>query len=287
MFRKRQPVTVRSQAEADSVRQKWKTQDIIAVIRLLTARVAKLSSSSNLGPRGKPGFDGVDGKQGPKGDPGPPGVDGIDGVDGTDGIDGKQGPKGERGPKGNPGPKGEPGERGSKGVGANGADGKRGPKGDQGEKGWAPILSLEKDGSARVLKIDDWTGGEGDKPAAGEYIGPDGLVPDIADAVDVRGEPGKQGLPGFGSQGPRGPKGESGTSRIRELNAASVQISDVPLGEVQAIKVLSGQLSLYANDAGVLKSIAFVVVTATVGPLRYFASRYFKSKFSYGFGGAR
>jgi hypothetical protein len=43
------------------------------------------------------------------------------------------------------------------------------------------------------LRVVDWVGGEGSKPATGDYIGPSGLVSNIASAVDIRGA---QGLTG-------------------------------------------------------------------------------------------
>ena len=66
------------------------------------------------------------------------------------------------------------------------------PKGDTGDDGWSPILVLESDGDRRVLKIDDWTGGDGTKPGTG-YIGSSGIVQDKASAVDVRGSIGLTG----------------------------------------------------------------------------------------------
>jgi len=63
----------------------------------------------------------------------------------------------------------------------------------RGEKGWAPVLNIVIDGARRVLQVDDWTGGEGTKPATGDYIGATGLVSDIALAVDIRGEQGPSG----------------------------------------------------------------------------------------------
>lgn len=56
-----------------------------------------------------------------------------------------------------------------------------------GQKGWSPILSVIIDGDRRVLQVFDWTGGEGEMPEAGMYIGPYGFVSDIALAIDIRG----------------------------------------------------------------------------------------------------
>jgi len=78
-----------------------------------------------------------------------------------------------------------------------------GPAG-AGDKGWSPILAivtdavnLDGDGnSRRVHRIVDWVGGEGTKPATGDYLGPAGPVSDIASAVNIRGA---AGAPGSGS----------------------------------------------------------------------------------------
>lgn len=76
------------------------------------------------------------------------------------------------------------------------------PKGDDGtdgtdgDNGWSPALAVITDNARRVLQVADWAGGEGTKPAAGDYIGPTGLTPTLASAVDIRGP---QGAPGSGS----------------------------------------------------------------------------------------
>lgn len=75
-------------------------------------------------------------------------------------------------------------------VARAGIRGLTGPQGPQGDGGWSPILAVVSDGARRVYQVIDWTGGEGTKPATGSYIGPTGLVADIASAVDVRGDPG-------------------------------------------------------------------------------------------------
>lgn len=62
--------------------------------------------------------------------------------------------------------------------------------GDDGEKGWSPVLAVAIDGDRRVFQISDWTGGQGTKPATGQYIGVAGLTSTIADAVNVRGPEG-------------------------------------------------------------------------------------------------
>lgn len=95
------------------------------------------------------------------------------------GSPGPQGVQGEQGPKGD---KGDPGEKGDKGD-----------KGDTGDKGWSPVFAIVADGDRRVLQVEDWVGGEGTPPEAGDYVGADGLVEDINDAVDIRGPKGQDG----------------------------------------------------------------------------------------------
>lgn len=64
----------------------------------------------------------------------------------------------------------------------------------RGSQGWAPKLVAEADGTRRVFKISDWTGGEGAKPATG-YLAADGtVVAEIGDAADFRGAEGPQAL---------------------------------------------------------------------------------------------
>ena len=56
----------------------------------------------------------------------------------------------------------------------------------KGNAGWSPVLVTAADGPTRVvLQVTDWTGGEGTKPAVGDYLGPDGLVALPGDAVDM------------------------------------------------------------------------------------------------------
>lgn len=110
-------------------------------------------------------------------------------------------------PKGNQGDPGEPGaaatvEVGTVTTGAAGSDadvenaGSSSaatlnftiPRGDKGENGWAPELAIVSDGERRVQQVVDWQGGEGTKPATGLYVGASGLVVDIEDGVDIRGD---------------------------------------------------------------------------------------------------
>lgn len=67
-------------------------------------------------------------------------------------------------------------------------------KGSDGDRGWSPVLAVENRGQYEsVLKITDWVGGEGDKPSEQGYIGSNGIVSDILDAINIRGARGKSG----------------------------------------------------------------------------------------------
>lgn len=57
----------------------------------------------------------------------------------------------------------------------------------QGFNGWTPKLSVVSDGDRRVLKLSGWTGGQGNPPQFDLYVGEQGYVIDIADAVNISG----------------------------------------------------------------------------------------------------
>ena len=61
---------------------------------------------------------------------------------------------------------------------------------DDGDDGWSPEFAIASDSSRRVVKLVDWHGGEGTKPAINKYVGSTGFVTAIADAVDIRGPAG-------------------------------------------------------------------------------------------------
>lgn len=83
-----------------------------------------------------------------------------------------------------------------------------------GQKGWSPLFSVVPDGERRVLQISDWAGGEGKKPAAGQYLGLNGLSDTISVGINIRGSEGMRGIQGeqgpVGSMGPQGAQGAKG-----------------------------------------------------------------------------
>lgn len=129
----------------------------------------------------------VRGSIGAQGLTGLAGADGADGVNGTDGIDGADGREVEF--------QTTPTHiqwRYSGGTwgdlialssitGASGADG---------NAGWTPVFANAVDGSRIVQQVIDWVGGEGSKPATGNYVGASGLVTLITDGVNIRGASG-------------------------------------------------------------------------------------------------
>lgn len=83
------------------------------------------------------------------------------------------------------------------GAGATGATGSAGTNGTNGTNGYAPRLVVENDNDRRVLKILDWDGGTGTKPAAPKYLGSSGLVDAIGQGVDIRGSSGAGAIAAF------------------------------------------------------------------------------------------
>lgn len=63
-------------------------------------------------------------------------------------------------------------------------------RGDLGPTGWTPVYGIIDDGLRKVIKVTDWTGGEGVKPTINVYLGLDGYTANIAQAINIRGNPG-------------------------------------------------------------------------------------------------
>ena len=154
--------------------------------------------------------------QGEKGDQGVAGRDGRDGINGTNGTNGTNGLSAYQVAVNN-GFVGTVNEWLESLKGANGANGAAGTN------GWTPILAVVPDGDRRVIAVTSWTGGTGVAPNTG-YYGASGIVPNINNAVDIRGIQGVQGLAGQdgakGDQGVAGVNGADGQSayQIAVLN---------------------------------------------------------------------
>lgn len=57
----------------------------------------------------------------------------------------------------------------------------------RGFDGWSPRLAVVVDGNREVIEVVGWSGGTGNPPASGVYLGSTGYVTNIADAVNIRG----------------------------------------------------------------------------------------------------
>lgn len=66
------------------------------------------------------------------------------------------------------------------------------------EGSWQPVFALVQNGPNTVLKVTNWTGGQGVKPPVNVYLTATGYDTNIAAAVDLRGPQGLPGLPGNG-----------------------------------------------------------------------------------------
>ncbi len=110
--------------------------------------------------------------------------------------------------------------------------------GQRGAHGWAPMLAVVVDGDRRVHRVVDWVGGEGAKPATGDYVGPTGLVPLIGSATDIRGAVGATG--GVGATGPTGatgPDGETGWAPVLAVEDDGTDDPADPLAQATEVDV--------------------------------------------------
>lgn len=123
----------------------------------------------------------------------------------------------------------------------------RGDVGADGERGWLPAFAAVMDGARSVLRLVDWVGGEGVKPATGSYVGAAGLVADIADAVDLRG-PAGSGVPA----------GSITTAELANRAATFARIQAIASGRLLGRKTaLSGDIEeLTAAEARALLALA-------------------------------
>lgn len=136
--------------------------------------------------------------QGEKGDTGATGLTGQNGANGRDGIDGTNGLSAYQIAVSN-------GFIGTEQQWIVSLKGATGATGASGANGWTPSLRTEVRGTDElVLRIIDWTGGSGTKPAVG-YLSSTGLVTNISNATNIRGTQGIQGVQGIqGIQGVAG-----------------------------------------------------------------------------------
>lgn len=134
-----------------------------------------------------------------------------------------------------------------------------GAPGVDGDNGWSAVLAVVGDGDRRVVAIADWVGGDGPPPDTG-FIGPDGIVHDIADATDVRGSPGADGKDGASGKdgstihtGPRDPKSTEGKDTDLWLNSKTADVFRKTAGrweKVMNIRGARGFAGVSGRDGG-------------------------------------
>ncbi len=98
--------------------------------------------------------------------------------------------------------------------------------------GWTPVIALVPDGERIVMQVDDWTGGESNKPAVGMYVGPSGFVATAAEATNIR----PQGGGTVSSVNGAGPD-ENGNVQLGTAANADVQtsVSDTTTGALMVV----------------------------------------------------
>ena len=147
--------------------------------------------------------------QGEKGDTGATGATGQNGADGKDGINGTNGLSAYQIAVSN-------GFIGTEQQWLVSLKGATGATGATGNNGWTPSIRTEVRGADElVLRVIDWTGGSGTKPAVG-YLSSTGLVTNISNATNIRGTQGLQGIQG--EQGIQGVAGQDGQDAAQATN---------------------------------------------------------------------
>lgn len=148
----------------------------------------------------------LDNVQGEKGDTGAQGLQGVAGANGKDGINGTNGLSAYQIAVSN-------GFIGTEQQWIVSLKGATGATGASGANGWTPSLRTEVRGTDElVLRVIDWTGGSGTKPAVG-YLSSTGIVTNISNATNIRGTQGLQGV-----QGEQGIQGVAGQDAAQATN---------------------------------------------------------------------
>lgn len=106
--------------------------------------------------------------------------------------------------------------------------------GPQGNAAWSPIYANVADGTRRVQRLVDWTGGQGTKPATGKYLGPAGLVDTAAEATDIRGASG----PGTGDM-----QAENNLADLTDKAAARVNLGVIAAESVDSSQNVASRIA--------------------------------------------
>ena len=166
--------------------------------------------------------------QGEKGDTGATGLTGQNGANGRDGINGTNGLSAYQIAVSN-------GFIGTEQQWVVSLKGATGATGASGANGWTPSIRTEVRGTDElVLRIIDWTGGSGTKPAVG-YLSSTGLVTNISNATNIRGTQGIQGV--------RGEQGLQGVAGEDAAQATNIAIQD----DLSVIVTYNNSTTLQSN----------------------------------------
>lgn len=106
-----------------------------------------------------------------------------------------------------------------------------------GDAGWSPVFAVASDGSARVLQLVDYVGGEGTKPTTyiNQYVGASGMTATIGSAVDIRG--------------PQGTAGEGTGDMLKASNLSDVASASTSFSNIKqaATDTATGVVELATN----------------------------------------
>jgi hypothetical protein len=101
--------------------------------------------------------------------------------------------------------------------------------------GWSPVFALVDNlTGGLVLAIVEWTGGDGTPPGAPVYVGEDGYVLDVEDAVNIQGDSASS-APAFTLPA----ASDMGGGRFVRISGGLVSYADGP-GGLPAIGYISG-----------------------------------------------
>lgn len=151
--------------------------------------------------------------QGEKGDTGAQGLQGVAGTNGTNGTNGVNGLSAYQIAVNN-------GFIGTEQQWLVSLKGVTGTTGASGANGWTPIIATAiRNIDDVVLRISDWVGGSGTKPAIG-YLSTSGVVSNISNATSIKGNKGDTGA--TGAQGIQGEKGDDGTDAYQ---ASAIEVN--------------------------------------------------------------
>lgn len=114
--------------------------------------------------------------------------------------------------------------------------------------GWTAVTSTVADGVRVVLRVTDWTGGKGPKPATG-YVGSSGLVATAALAANIRGAVAYADLTGKPTLGTAAPMNVPATAGTAATSAQVVRGDDPRL----AVSATRGT-QLYTTSQSIAKS---------------------------------